>query len=308
MIVFPLFAAMLVPPAADPACAAAGPEVQMALASIEAGKLDEADQVLLPLQSRTSGCSPVLVALGRVQLARRNYDRANELSQEGLAFAPEDPVALAFRGQMLVMQGRGKDGLVMLEQSVKLDQSNAEAFYQLGVLYDRAKRNQDAVSAFEQVVKLRPRDARAYDYLALNLEPVGRITDAEAAFRKGLEVNQKPYSDSFLDYNYGRLLLKLNRLQESKEHLDKALQLVPQLRMTNYDHAKLNLRMGNLEGARDDAEKALSIPDRNGFIIDLQVYTLLAQIYTRLGDEGKARKYTVLAESTKIPVRSGERK
>ena len=47
---------------------------------------------------------------------------------------------------------------------------------------------------------------------------------------------------------------------------------------------------------------------RTGMIIDLQVYSLLAQIYGRLGDEEQARKYTALAEATKIPLRSGERK
>ena len=206
------------------------------------------------------------------------------------------------------MQGRSKDGLQMLERSVKLDPSNAEALFQLGALYDRAKRNEQAAAAFEQVVKLRPNDARAYDYLALNLEPMGKVAEAEKAYQKGLAVNQKPRFDYFLDYNYGRLLLKLNRLEESKAHLDKALELVPQMRATHYDHAKLNLRLGNLPAARDDAEKALSIPDSNGLIIDLQVYNLLAQVYGRLGDEEQAKKYTALAEATKIPVRSGDRK
>ena len=308
MIGLLLVAAMAAAPAEDAACTAVRPEVQKALAALDAGQPDAADQILQPLESQLSGCSPVLVGLGRAQLARRNYDRANDFSQEALAFGPEDPGALAFRGQMLAMQGRGKEGLAMLEQSVKLDDKNAEAFYQLGMLYDRAKRNEDAAAAFERVTKLRPVDARAYDYLALNLEPMGKIDEVEKAYRGGLAVNRKPYLDSFLDYNYGRFLLKLNRLPEAKEHLDKAVALVPQMRMTHYDHAKLNLRLGNLEGARDDAEKALSIPDRNGLILDLQVYTLLAQIYGRLGDETKAQQYTKLAESSKIPLRSGDRK
>jgi tetratricopeptide (TPR) repeat protein len=303
-----LLAAMAAAPAEDAACTAARPEVRRAVAALEAGQVDEAEQILQPLLPQGSACSAVLVGMGRVQLARRNYDRANTLSQEALAFAPEDPASLALRGQMLAMQGQSKDGLELLERSVKLDPSNAEALFQLGALYDRAKRNQQAVAAFQQVLKLRPNDPRAYDYLALNLEPMGKIAEAEAAYQKGLAVNRKPRFDYFLDYNYGRLLLKLNRLPESKTHLDKALELVPQLRTTHYDHAKLNLRLGDLQGARLDAEKALSIPDPNGMILDLQVYTLLAQIYGRLGDEAQAQKYAALAESAKIPPRAGERR
>ena len=186
MIAIVLLAAMAAAPAEDAACSAARPEVQKALTALDAGQPDEADQILQPLNSQAPACSAVLVGLGRVQLARRNYDRANELSQEALAFAPDDPGSLALRGQMLAMQGRGKDGLEMLERSVKLDPSNAEALYQLGALYDRAKRNEQAVSAFEQVVKLRPNDARAYDYLALNLEPMGKVAEAEGGLSEGI--------------------------------------------------------------------------------------------------------------------------
>ena len=306
MIFALLLAALAAVPAEDAACSAVRPEVQKAIAALEAGQVDAADQILQPLQSQT--CSAVLVGLGRVQLAMRNYDRANTLSQEALAFAPDDPASLAFRGQMLTMQNRSKEGLEMLERSVKVDSSNAEAFFQLGVQYDRAKRNELAVAAFEQVIKLRPGDPRAYDYLALNLEPLGRISEAEKAYQGGLAVNQKPHFDYFLDYNYGRLLLKLNRLQESKTHLDKAVELVPQRRMTHYDHAKMNIRLGNLEAARDDAEKALAIQDPGGLILDLQVYNLLAQIYGRMGDQERAKKYGQLAQDAKIPLRSGERK
>ena len=77
--------------------------------------------------------------------------------------------------------------------------------------------------------------------------------------------------------------------------------------MTNYDHAKLNLRLGNLQAARDDAEKALSIPDRNGLDLDLQVYTLLAQIYGRLGTRRRWQSTRPLPRA-RIPPRSNDRK
>jgi tetratricopeptide (TPR) repeat protein len=206
------------------------------------------------------------------------------------------------------MQAPGQETRDMLEWSVKLDPTNADALFKLGAFYDRAKLCDLAVATFQKVIALRPNDARAYDYLALNLEPLGQIEQAEAAYKKGLAVNREPHFDSFLDYNYGRLLLKQNRLEESKAHLDKALELVPGMRATHYDHAKLNLRIGDLAGARKDAERALEIPDPGGFILDLQVYSLLAQIYTRLGDQELAKKYTELSESTRVPLKSDDRK
>jgi hypothetical protein len=66
--------------------------------------------------------------------------------------------------------------------------------------------------------------------------------------------------------------------------------------------------MEKLQEARADAEHALALPDPGGFILDLQVYNLLVQIYTRLGDEDLARKYARLSEASTIPLRARERR
>ncbi len=202
------------------------------------------------------------------------------------------------------MQGRADEGRKLLEQAVARDPDNAEALFQLGILEDRAKHSDQAASTFQRVVALRPFDPRAWDYLGLNLEPLGRVAEAGRAYKQGLAVNEKPLFDWFLDYNYGRLLLKLNRLPESKAHLDRAVELLPRLRASHYDRAKLHLRMGELEAAKREAELALSLQDSAGLILDLQVYNLLASVYSRLGDEQNAKKYADLSQSARIPVRS----
>jgi len=73
--------------------------------------------------------------------------------------------------------------------------------------------------------------------------------------------------DYFLDFNYGRLLLKLNRLPESKTHLDRAAELVPQSRAVRYERAKLNFRLRQFEAARQDAEAARELADPAGAVL-----------------------------------------
>ena len=115
---------------------------------------------------------------------------------------------------------------------------------------------------------------------------------------KGLAVNQPgPHFDAFLDYNYGRLLAKM-KLDASKQHLDRAVELVPQVRAVWYERAKLDLRLKNYQQARRDAEKPQRSRDPNGFIIDLQIYALLEQVYGRLGETGLAKKYAELSRET----------
>ena len=248
-----------------------------------------------------------LAYFGRFFLEQRDYMRADALSGVALQRNPDDPVALALRGQVLTMKGQASAGQALLEKSVQLDPDNPEAQFQLGTIYDKAKSAPRAAKCFRVVVKLNPRNARAWDYLALNLEPLSDLEGADQAYRKGLEVNQPGrYHDSFLNYNYGRFLAKRNDLIGSKEHLDRAVKMIPQIRAVWYERARLDMRMQNFEQARADGERAAACTETGG-IIDLQIYSLLSQIYTRLGDKVLAKKYTDLTRETPPPVRGESR-
>jgi tetratricopeptide (TPR) repeat protein len=240
----------------------------------------------------------------RFLLERGQYPRADALAALALEKDPNDVVALAVRGEILDMKGQTQEGKQLLEQACRLDPRNASAHFRLGMIYDRAKRLADAMQHFQQVVETDPLDARAWDYLALDLEPLGEIERADLAYRKGLAANRSgPHFDAFLDYNYGRFLMKRNDLIASKQHLDRAVELTPDVRAPWYERAKLNLRLKNDQQAREDAERAANIRDSRGIIIDLQLYVLLEQIYTRLGDPELAEKYAKLSQRTPVPPR-----
>lgn len=248
-----------------------------------------------------------LAYFGRFFLEQRDYRRADALSGVAVEKNPNDPAALALRGQILVMKGQSSQGQAFLEKAVRLDPDDPEAQFQLGTIYDKAKSAPNAVEHFRKVVKLIPHDARAWDYLALNLEPLGDLDGADQAYRKGLEANQPGrYHDAFLDYNYGSFLAKRNDLTGGKQHLDRAVETIPQIRAVWYERARLDMRTGNYELARADGEKAASCTQTGG-IIDLQIYSLLSQVYTRLGNKELAKKYADLTRETPPPVRGENR-
>lgn len=192
----------------------------------------------------------------------------------------------------------------LLEKACKLDPDNPEAHFQLGLLFDNRQLHPEAVEQFEKVIALRPQDARAFDYTALNLESLSETKRGESAYQKGLQVNEGPLSDPFLEYNYGRYLMKANRLTESNVYLDRALRTAPETRAVYYEHGKLNLRLQKYQEARVDAERALSISDPSGFVLDLQVYYLLATVYSRLGNTALPQKYAALCRTSRVPIRS----
>jgi tetratricopeptide (TPR) repeat protein len=288
-------------------CEEAQPQLNRVDAAIEQSDLESAGKLLEQLEYLSFRCPNVMVAEGRVALGKGDFRGANMYSELALKNTPDSAPAMLLRGKVLASSGQIGAARDLFEKAGKLDPKNAEAHFELGRILDATKRTPEAVSEFGKVIQLRPHDPRSYDYLALNLERLGETSRAEAAYVSGLKVNEGPRFDSLLDYNYGKFLLKLNRLSDSKAHLDRAMELAPQVRAVRYDHAKLNLRLGKLADARRDAETALSLPDPNGFILDLQIYNLLATVCTRLDDTASAQKYIDLVRQTPIPMRSRER-
>ncbi len=318
-------------------CTGAERQLEAARLAIAQKDADTADRILSPLQASHPNCPDLVLSLARVRgvkgdVAEANnlflrytelepkdasgyyyfarflfntgaYERAASVTDQAVSLDPKYAAPLVLKGQLLAMRGQASLAEQALKQACALDPSDAVAPFELGSLYDAAKRSPEAVIQFEKVVALNPRDASAWDYLALNLEPLGEVERAEEAYQKGLAVNEGPGSDSFLDYNYGRFLLKRNRLEEGRKHLNHAAELAPQVRAVLYERAKLYLRLRNYREARADAEKALQLADSSGVIIDLQVYYLLESVYRRMGETELADKYAALSRNTPVPTR-----
>ena len=239
---------------------------------------------------------------GRFLLDQGRYPQAEAAAQRAFALDSSLAEALLLRGRILGLKGEDSRAEAALAEAVRLAPRNPETHYRLGVFHDSRQQSHKAAAAFEKVVALTPDDPRAYDYLALNLEPAGDVKRAEWAYRKGLSLNRGPRFDAFLDYNYGRFLMKQHRLSEAKKHLDKAVAVAPQSRAARYERGKLHFKLGRWKPARDDAERALALEDPEGVILDLQVHYLLARIHRALGDHDAARKYSELSRKASVPL------
>ena len=180
---------------------------------------------------------------GRFLLDSGRYPQAEAAARRAFALDPGLAEALLLRGRILGLKGEASEAQAALTEAVRLAPENPEGHYQLGVFHDGRQQNHKAAAAFEKVVRLTPDDPRAYDYLALSLEPTGDVKRAEWAYKKGLSLNRGERFDAFLYYNYGRFLMKQNRLGEAEKHLDKAVMLTPQARSARYERGKLNLKL-----------------------------------------------------------------
>ena len=306
--------------------------------SVAPSKADAAAELLVRLQGSYPDCHEILLLLGRVRAAQGRPDlgrgllirytqleprdlrgfmtlaefltRQGEYSQAAAALRtaleidPDSVAALLAAGVILARQGREHDAEVErdLKRACRLEPGNPKAHFQSGVFLDNRGRYAEAVAAFQKVVSLDTNNPTAWRYLGMEYELEGEPAKAEAAFRHGMAVNRSPRFDPLLPYHYGRLLLLLGRLAESKVQLDRAVELLPEYGAVFYQRAKLNLEMAKYADARNDAEHVLAIPEPRRFTDDSQIYYLLTSIYQRLGEREQAQKSAAKARAAQLEL------
>jgi Flp pilus assembly protein TadD len=306
--------------ASDP-CAGVEPALELTAKALDEGRWDDADRSLQPLAMSHPECSRVILDLARLRAAQNNPTEAERLFSRALTLAPDDaaahalfarfqlarglgpqaayltgqslaidpdcPGALVVQGQILGRRGNLSEARASLERAVAVDPTNFEAHYELGVWFFRINRFDLAAQWFEAAIALRPQRTQSRGYLAMSLEMLGENERAEHVYREALQANS--------------FLLKQGRLGESLPHLDRAAALHPLRRGPRYQRARLYLARGDYESARQNAERALALGKPGDNVIDLQVYYLLATIYSRLGETELAKKHAELARTTEIP-------
>lgn len=316
-------------------CAGVKSSIRSAAEALDRGEWAEAERRLQPLSASHADCGGTVLGLARLRAAQGEPEEAERLFARAIALAPNDalahalfaqywlsrgqparaedltaralslnrdcPEALVVKGRLLSMRGQIHEAFQALEKAARLNPANAEAQFRLAIWFFGLRLSADAAPRFEKVATLRPVDALALDYLALSREALGEAEGAEAAYRSALKVNEGAFFDSFLDYNYGRFLLKQMRLEESRSHLDRAVALMPDHRGVHYERAKLKMALSDFQAAREDGERALSLRNPGNLVLDVQVYYLLSNVYARLGERELARKYAELSRTTAFP-------
>lgn len=121
----------------------------------------------------------------------------------------------------------------------------------------------------------------------MTTESVGAPNDALALYQESVRLERaagKPSADTLLPG--ARLLLLLNRLEESEDWLRQAVKLAPTLRDAHFEMARLLLKKNSPAAAAAEGEKALTLTD--GAITDSAIHYLLLRAWQQAGNPERA--------------------
>ena len=116
-----------------------------------------------------------LLNLGRVQMARKNYEGAIESLDASLKIEPKSASANFFLGQAYLQVKKGSKAVVYLNEALTLDPIGmADAHLHLAALYNGAGMKDKAAAEYEQYLKKKPDSpdrAKLEKYISENKKP-----------------------------------------------------------------------------------------------------------------------------------------
>jgi len=128
------------------------------------------------------------LSLGTMYLQRGDTALAQAEYKEALARAPENPIALCELGLILVNEGKGKEGVALIETARQVEESYTPCYYYAGYAYGKEGKGEDALKLFDEAKKINPFDYNIFVYEGKVFEAQMEQKKATDAYKKALEI------------------------------------------------------------------------------------------------------------------------
>jgi predicted TPR repeat methyltransferase len=133
---------------------------------------------------------------------------------EYLQRAPMDPSALHFLGLLRSQQGKNREAILLMLQSLEADPQYIDAWSNLGLAFYAERDLERAEKCCRRALELSPDFVNAWANLGMTLRACERFDEALRAWERALEL--RPMMRT-VAVPYGQLLYLLNRLDEARE-------------------------------------------------------------------------------------------
>jgi tetratricopeptide (TPR) repeat protein len=205
-------------------------------------------------------------------IAAKKYGAAADAAKAALVQNPNDLRLVRLEAQALKHSGKGEQGLALLEDALKKHADEPLAYISLAQGYSDADRPEQAVKVLQEAQAKFPADDSIAFELGTVFDKAKKFADAESAFRSVLA--RDPENATALNYLGYMLAERGERLDESVAYLKKALEIDPDngsfldsLGWAYYKSDKLDLAETNLKKAAEQLRTNSVIQDHYGDVL-----------------------------------------
>ena len=162
--------------------------------------------------------------------AEKFYWRA--LHKDSLANLPRINLSVLYNSE-----GRNKEALDVLETAAKVDNKNAQVFYDMALLQNEMNNKAAALLNFEKAYQLKIKDPRLYYNYGLLLQQAGNSHKAIQVLETGLKIDNSSIS---INYALAYVYLQNRQLQKATEYANVLKKFAPD----NPDYQQLFSMLG----------------------------------------------------------------
>jgi tetratricopeptide (TPR) repeat protein len=158
------------------------------------GRWTQAEEAFLYAIKADNTFSLAMAFLGSLFLKKTDGDpstnarTAKTWLKKVLAINPS-PMSLSLLGEAHDRLGEKRDAEEAFRKAIKLDESYAEAYFNLGLLLAEDGQNEEAERLLRTATRLNPNSHEAHGRLGILLQQLGRYSEAEAELRRAIEID-----------------------------------------------------------------------------------------------------------------------
>jgi len=282
---------------------------------------DEAVDMLTKIINDDSDVIDAYFTLGNLYFKKREFDKALEGFLTVLEKRPSDPFTVINVANSYMGMGEIEEADKFMMSIIDTLPPDSQLYYVLGNIKNLKEEHEEAVKYYKECIKLNPSSASAYcalggvyvtqerfdeaeSYLgkaeehnptlrnlyynwALLHEERGDLIKAADAYKQELENIPHNFKACF---NLSRVYRKMGDLLEEEKYLNKTMELNPDFAMSYFYLARIYMNRGErFDEAISLVEKGIALKPAKK---DLPLgYFLLADLYSRLGQQRKSEEY-----------------
>lgn len=210
----------------------------------------------------------VLMNLGRIELKLGNTVSAIKCLNQSIRIDIDQAQAWSLLGIAYTQVNQLEKAIAACQKSIALCPASPDAYVNLGNAHRAYKQYEMAIQSYEKAIALAPENADVFVNLGHVCKEQLNYVSAAACYQQALTINPNDYE---VQYTCGLALSEFKAYQEAINHFSQALVLKPD------DPSVLNARflaylnLNQFQQARQDAEKLVKVSPSSDAYLNLGV-------------------------------------
>ena len=243
---------------------------------LDAGRLDEAEEILLEVTQRYHVATEAWLLLASIQGRQARYVEVVESCQRVLNSEPRHATAHSLLGSACISLGQMHEGFEHLEQAERLAPGDPRVLYNLGNALFAAGRLDEAANRYEAALRSSPDYAHAQFGLGNCRLAQRRSNDALNCYQRAYSVMPESYD---INMSMGKAYVGMGRLEEAQVCFERAAGLTSTPAEALFELARALEFQGFLAEAQVRVEQSLRHQPEN-----VNARAKYAQIRFKAGD------------------------